>query len=81
MLLNSTKTKAKVSHHLEEVRFLFIAFHSNYIIERTFSSVINFLSKRSSLYIFKGGVLKLYLTCLELDIEKLASSHEAHPSH
>ena len=62
-----------------EVRLLFIAFFSSYVVEKAFSSVINILSKIYNLDICKGGDLKLYLTDLEPDIEKLASSHQAHP--
>ena len=65
----------------DEIRLLFIAFPSSYVVEKAFSSVINILSKRSNLDICKGGDLRLYLTDLEPDIEKLASSHTAHPSH
>ena len=65
----------------EAVRLLFIAFPFRYVVEKAFSSVINILSKRYNLDICKGGDLRLYLTDLEPDIEKLASSHEAHLSH
>ena len=65
----------------KEIRLLFIAFPSSYVVEKAFSSVINILSKRSNLDICKGGDLRLYLTGLEPVIEKLASSHEAHPSY
>ena len=65
----------------EEIRLLFIAFPSSYIVEKAFSSVINILSKRSNLDICKGGDLRLFLTDLEPDIETLAISHQAHPSH
>ena len=57
---------------------LFIAFPSSYVVEKAFSSVINILSKIYNLDICKGGDLRLYLTDLEPDIEKLASSLEAH---
>ena len=48
---------------------------------KAFSSVINILSKRSNLDVCKGGDLRLFLTDLEPDIETLAISHQAHPSH
>ena len=59
----------------------FIAFLSSYVIEKAFSSVINILNKRSNLDISKGGDLRLYLTELQPNIELLANSHQAHPSH
>ena len=59
----------------------FIGFPFSYDVKKAFSSVINILSKRSNLDISKGGTLRLFLTDLELDIKKLATSHEAHPSH
>ena len=65
----------------EEISLLFIAFPSSYVVEKAFSSVINVLNKRSNLDISKGGDLRLYLTELKPNIEKLASSHQAHPSH
>ena len=43
----------------EEVRLLFIAFPSSYVVEKAFSSVINILSKRSNLDICKGGSILL----------------------
>ena len=46
----------------EEFRLLFIAFPSSYVVEKAFSSVINILSKRSNLDIYKGGDLRLYFT-------------------
>ena len=65
----------------EEISRLFIAFPSSYVVEKAFSSVINVLNKRSNLDISKGGDLRLYLTELKPNIEMLASSHQAHPSH
>ena len=60
---------------------MFIAFPGRYVVKKAFSSVIKILGKRSNLDISKGGTLRLFLTDLELDIKKLAISHEAHPSH
>ena len=79
--MDSTKTKAKVSHYLKEIRLLFRAFPSSYVVEKVFSSVINTLSKRSNLDIYKSCNLWLFLAGLEPEIEKLAISHEAHPLH
>ena len=46
-----------------------------------FSSVINILSKISNLDISEGGDLRLHLSDLDPNIELLANSHQAHPSH
>ena len=44
----------------EEVRLLFIAFPSSYVVEKAISSVINILSKIYHLDICKGGDLRLF---------------------
>ena len=78
----STQQKLRKKYTIvwEEVKLLFIAFPSSYVVEKAFSSVINIrLSKRSNLDICKGVDLRLYLT--DLDVQKLAGSHEAHPSY
>ena len=75
------KLRQNYSTIWDKIRLLFIAFLSSYVVKKAFSPVINILSKRSSLEICKGGDLRLFLTELEPDIEKLAISHEYHPSH
>ena len=56
---------------LEEVKLLFIAFPSSDLLGKI-------LSKRYNLDIYKEGDMRIYLTDLEPDIEKLASSHPSH---
>ena len=53
------KLRQKYPIILEEVRLLFIAFTSSFVVRKAFSSVINILSKRSNLVICKGDFILL----------------------
>ena len=60
----------------------FIAFPTSYLVERGFSAVAQLLGKqRQRLDIVKRGDLRIFLSNIKPDIEKLVSSHQAHPSH
>ncbi|GBP22268.1 SCAN domain-containing protein 3 [Eumeta japonica] len=62
-------------------RFL-IAFPSSYLCERGFSAVTTLLTKkRSYLQVTKRGDLRLILSKIEPDINKLIKYHQIHPSH
>ena len=64
------------------VKLLLIAFLTSYLVEKGFSAVSKLLTKeRSRLNVEKKGDLRLYLTKLEPDIEKLAEQHQAQGSH
>lgn len=64
------------------VKIFFIAFPTSYLVERGFSAVAQLLGKqRQSLKITERGDLRLFLTNIEPDIEKLMSSHQIHPAH
>uniref|UniRef100_A0A5S6QLU3 DUF4371 domain-containing protein n=1 Tax=Trichuris muris TaxID=70415 RepID=A0A5S6QLU3_TRIMR len=64
------------------VEKLLIAFPSSYLAERGFSAVTDLLSKkRNRLQIVKRGDLRIMLTNINPDVKKLASLHQAHPSH
>lgn len=64
------------------VQQFLIAFPSSYLVERGFSAVANLLSKkRNRLHIMERGDLRLMLTKLEPDINKLLKLHQAQPSH
>ena len=60
----------------------FIAFPSSYLVERGFSAVTTLLSKkRSNLQVVERGDLRLLLTKIEPNIEKLLLTHQAQASH
>lgn len=62
-------------------RFL-IAFPSSYLCERGFSAVTTLLTKkRNHLQVTKRGDLRLFLSKIEPDINKLIKYHQIHPSH
>lgn len=62
-------------------RFL-IAFASSYLCERGFSAVTTLLTKkRNRLLVTERGHLRLFLSKLEPDINKLIKQHQIHPSH
>jgi hypothetical protein len=64
------------------VQKFLIAFSSSYLAERGFSAVANLLSKkRNTLHITERGDLRLMLTKLEPDINKLLKLHQPQPSH
>lgn len=64
------------------VQKFLIAFPSSYMAERGFSAVANLLSKkRNRLHITERGDLRLMLTKLEPDINKLLTLHQPQPSH
>jgi hypothetical protein len=64
------------------VQKFLIAFPSSYLAERGFSAVANLLSKkRNRLHITERGDLRLMLTKLEPDINKLLKLHQPQPSH
>lgn len=63
-------------------RKFLIAFPSSYLVEKGFSAVTNFLTKkRNRLQITERGDLRLYLTNLNPNIDQLISEHQVHPSH
>ena len=60
----------------------YIAFPTSYLVERGFSAVAQLLDKqRQRLSITERGDLRNFLSNIKPDIEKLVSSHQAHPSH
>ncbi|XP_072378020.1 SCAN domain-containing protein 3-like [Diabrotica undecimpunctata] len=60
----------------------FIAFPSSYLAERRFSIVSNLLTKkRNRLSIVERGDLRLLMTSMEPNIDRLLSLHQAQPSH
>ena len=64
------------------VNLFFIAFPTSYLVERGFSAVVQILGKqRQKLDITERGDLRLFLSNIQPDIEKLISSHQAQPSH
>ena len=63
-------------------RKFLIAFPSSYLVERGFSAVANLLTKkRNRLQIIERGDLRLNLTNLKPNVDKLLSEHQTHPSH
>lgn len=61
---------------------LFVAFPSSYMVERGFSAVNNLATKsRNRLEIEKRGDLRIFLTKMAPDINKLIETHQIHPSH
>uniref|UniRef100_A0A5S6Q3Q7 DUF4371 domain-containing protein n=1 Tax=Trichuris muris TaxID=70415 RepID=A0A5S6Q3Q7_TRIMR len=66
----------------EIVKKLLVPFPSSYLVERGFSVVLDlFTKKRNRLEIVQRGDLRLLLTNIEPDVEKLLASHQPHPSH
>ena len=64
------------------VKKFYVAFPTSYLVERGFSAVAQLLGKqRQSLSITERGDLRIFLSNIKPDIEKLVSSHQAHPSH
>lgn len=62
-------------------RFL-IAFPSSYMCERGFSAVTNIVTKkRSRFQVSERGDLRLFLSEIKPDIDKLIKNHQIHPSH
>jgi hypothetical protein len=60
----------------------FIAYPSQYLAERGFSVVSNLLTKKSNrLSIMERGYLRLLITNMAPNFEKLMSLHQAQPSH
>ena len=67
---------------MEKVKILLIAFPTSYLVERGFSAVSQLLGKqRQSLDIVNRGDLRLNLTNIEPDMEKILSQRQIHPSH
>ncbi|XP_026317857.1 SCAN domain-containing protein 3-like [Hyposmocoma kahamanoa] len=59
-----------------------IAFPSSYLVERSFSAVTNLLTKkRSKLNITERGDLRLLLTKIKPNIDRLLTLRQIHPSH
>ncbi|XP_076045804.1 zinc finger MYM-type protein 6-like [Oratosquilla oratoria] len=66
----------------KEVKLLLLAFPTSYLVETGFSRVMHLLSKtRNRLDIEKRGDLRLSLTSLEPNIDKLAALHQSQGSH
>jgi zinc finger BED domain-containing protein 5/7/8/9 len=64
------------------VQKLLIPFPSSYLVERGFSAVSRIITKqRNRMQIVDRGDLRLLLTNVNPDINKLISLHQAHPSH
>ncbi|XP_034642709.1 SCAN domain-containing protein 3-like [Trachemys scripta elegans] len=64
------------------VQKFLIAFPSSYLVERRFSVVTNLLTKkRNRLQIANCGDLRMLLTKIEPNINKLIAAHQVHPSH
>ncbi|CDW60306.1 hypothetical protein TTRE_0000867201 [Trichuris trichiura] len=59
-----------------------IPFPSSYLVERGFSAVTDLLGKkRNRLQIVRRGDLRLLLTTIEPDVDKLLALHQTQPSH
>ena len=66
----------------EKVKILLIAFPTSYLVEKGFSSVSQLLGKqRLWLDIVNHGDLRLNLTNIQPDLEKIVSHHQVHPAH
>ncbi|XP_076044767.1 zinc finger MYM-type protein 6-like [Oratosquilla oratoria] len=66
----------------KEVKLLLVAFPTSYLVETSFSRVMHLLSKTGNcLDIEKRGDLRLSLTSLELNIDKLAALHQSQRFH
>ena len=66
----------------DKVKMLLIAFPSSYLVERGFSAVSQLLGKqRLKMDIVDRGDLRMNLTNIEPDLEKIVSRHQAHPAH
>ncbi|XP_053894463.1 SCAN domain-containing protein 3-like, partial [Malaclemys terrapin pileata] len=64
------------------VQKFLIAFPSSYLVESGFSAVTNLLTrKRNRLQIANRGDLRMLLTKIEPNINKLIAAHQVHPSH
>lgn len=62
-------------------RFL-LAFPSSYLAERGFSAVATLVTKkRNRLHVTERGDLRLFLSKIEPDINKLLKMHQIQPSH
>lgn len=76
------KMQTKYFQLWKEIKLLFIAFPSSYLVEKGFSQVSELLTKqRNKLNISKRGDLRLRMTSIEPDIENLSKSHQAQGSH
>lgn len=66
----------------EKARLYFIAFPTSYLVESGFSRVMHLLSKaRNRLDVVQRGDLRMSLTTLKPEINKLAKLHQAQGSH
>lgn len=66
----------------QEAKLLLLAFPSTYLVETGFSTVQEILTKaRNKLQICETGDLRLRLTKMQPDVEKLAEEHQAQGSH
>ena len=66
----------------EKVKILLIAFPTSYLVEKGFSSVSQLLGKqRLRLDIVNRGDLRLNLTNIQPDLEKIVSCHQVQPAH
>ncbi|KRZ87951.1 SCAN domain-containing protein 3 [Trichinella sp. T8] len=64
------------------VRMFLLAFPSSYLVECGFSVVTDFLTKkRNRLQIDKRGDLRLFLTNIEPNVDRLVAMPQPHPSH
>uniref|UniRef100_A0A5S6QFW0 DUF4371 domain-containing protein n=1 Tax=Trichuris muris TaxID=70415 RepID=A0A5S6QFW0_TRIMR len=64
------------------VKKFLIPFPSSYLLERGFSAVTELLTKRRNrLQIVERGDLRMRLTNIEPDVERLILSHQPQPSH
>ncbi|KRZ16569.1 SCAN domain-containing protein 3 [Trichinella zimbabwensis] len=59
------------------VRKFLLAFPSSYLVERGFSVVTDFLTNKRS----RRGDLRLFLTNIESNVDRLVAMHQHHPSH
>ena len=70
------ETRERYSQVWDRVKLFLIALSSSYLVERTFSAVITLLdSNRNRLEIVNRGDLRLFLTKLKLDVDKLITKH------
>ena len=61
---------------------LLIAFQTSYLVEKAFSAASQYLGKQKlRMEIVNCGDLRLNLTNIQPDLEKIVSHHQVHPAH
>ena len=68
--------------YIFKVNILFIAFQTSYLVEKAFSAVSQHHGKQKlRMEIVNCGDLRLNLTNIQTDLEKIVSRHQVHPAH